>query len=102
MSEPAGPSAPVSAAHPGAHPPAAPSIQLQYAIPKPREPWGPDHPFLRVIRQFVFAVGLSLLLFGLTSAIADVYTRDAPYYAAWGAGFVGLATPLWRVKKDAD
>ena len=102
MSEPAGPSAPVSAAQTGVHRPAAPSIQLQYAIPKPREPWGPDHPFLRVIRQFVFAVGLALLLFGLTSAIANVYTRDAPYYAAWGAGFVGLATPLWRVRKETD
>ena len=100
MSEPAGPSAAPSANPPNPHPPAGPSIQLQYAVPGPREPWGPDHPFLRVLRQFVFAVGLSLLLFGLTSAIADVYTHDAPYYAAWGAGFVGLATPLWRVKKD--
>ena len=100
MSESGGPPGFEGQKPPGVQPPAAPSVQLQYATPKPREPWGPDHPFLRIIRQFVFAVGLALLLFGLTSAIAGVYTRDAPYYAAWGAGFVGLATPLWRVKKD--
>jgi hypothetical protein len=84
--------------------PAHPSLQLQYATPKPAGRWqtGPDAPVLRVIRQIVFAIGLALLLFGLTSALARVYERDAPYYAAWGAGFIGLATPLWRVRRDEE
>jgi hypothetical protein len=50
----------------------------------------------------VFAAGLAMLMFGLTSAIAGVYQRDAPYWAAWGAAFIGLATPLWRVRKDDE
>ena len=89
---------------PAATSPAHPSLQLQYATPKPAGRWqtGPDAPILRVIRQVVFAIGLALLLFGLTSALAGVYQRDAPYYAAWGAGFIGLATPLWRVRRDEE
>ena len=81
-----------------------PSLQLHYATPKPAGRWrpGPDDPLLRVIRQIVFAVGLGLLLYGVTSAIARVYVRDAPLYAGWGAAFVGLATPLWRVRKDEE
>ena len=86
---------------PGSYPPPVP-LHLQYATPKAEEPWGPDHPLLRVVRQVVFAVGLALLLYGLTSALAEVNRGDAPLYAAWGAGFIGLATPLWRVTKDPD
>lgn len=96
---PSPPQPPASA--PGGVPPS--SLHLQYATPPPPKPWrpgGPDDPLLRVIRQIVFAVGLALLAFGLTCAWAEVYTRDAPYYAAWGAGFLGLATPLWRVRKE--
>lgn len=89
-----------------ARPPAgnAPSLQLQYATPKPRDRWpsGPDHPLLRVLRQIVFAVGLGLLMYGITSAWARVNVRDAPFFAGWGAAFVGLATPLWRVRKDEE
>lgn len=87
----------------GAAPP-PPSLQLQYATPKPRGRWqtGPDAPLLRVLRQIVFATGLALLMFGVTSALARVYERDAPYYAGWGAAFIGLATPLWRVRKDEE
>jgi hypothetical protein len=48
----------------------------------------------------VFAVGLGLLMFGLIGALARVNTRDAPYFAARGAAFIGLATPLWRVRED--
>ena len=79
-----------------------PSLRLQYATPAPPNSCagGPDAPILRVLRQVVFAVGLVLLTFGLVSAWAGVYQRDAPYFAAWGAGFIGLATPLWRVRKD--
>ena len=50
----------------------------------------------------MFAIGLALLAFGLTSALGSVNLPDAPYFAAWGAGFMGLATPLWRVRKDRD
>ena len=83
-------------------PPPPPSLQLQYATPKPRGRWQPepDAPLLRVLRQIVFATGLALLMFGITSALAGVYQRDAPYCAGWGAAFIGLATPLWRVRKD--
>ena len=85
-------------------PPPHPSVRLQYATPPPRGRWqpGPDDPILRAIRQVVFAVGLGLLMYGLTSAIGRVNLRDAPLFAGWGAAFVGLATPLWRVKKDED
>jgi hypothetical protein len=77
-------------------------LHLQYATPPPPARWqpNPDAPLLRVLRQIVFAVGLAMLMFGVTSALAGVYQRDAPYFAAWGAGFIGLATPLWRVRKD--
>ena len=94
-----------SVPRPPAAPPAPSSLHLQYATPQPKKPWesgGPDSPVLRVLRQLVFAVGLALLMFGLTSALARVYTLDAPYYAAWGAGFMGLATPLWRVRKERE
>ena len=89
---------------PAGSPPAHSSLQLQYATPKPagRFQTGPDAPLLRVARQIVFAIGLALLMFGLTCALARVYERDAPYYAAWGAGFIGLATPLWRVRRDEE
>ena len=71
---------------------------LHYAKPKPPEP-DPFEPVIRVVRRIVFALGLGLLAFGLTCAIGGVYTRDAPYFAGWGAGFVGLAVPLRRAKK---
>jgi hypothetical protein len=61
---------------------------------------GPDAPLLRALRQVVFAIGLGLLLYGLTSGLARVNLRDAPLFAGWGAALVGLATPLWRVRKD--
>jgi hypothetical protein len=101
------PQTPSPGPQPGPFPqgPAPPtSLQLQYATPGPPKRWpsGPDAPVLRVLRQIVFAVGLALLMFGLTSAWAGVYQRDAPYYAGWGAGFIGLATPLWRVRKDEE
>ena len=81
-----------------------PSLQLQYATPRPPGHWqgGPDHPLLRALRQVVFAVGLGLLMYGVTSAFARVNLRDAPVFAGWGAAFVGLATPLWRVRKGED
>jgi hypothetical protein len=79
------------------------SLRLQYATPKPGGRWtpgGPDDPILRALRQVVFAIGAGLMLFGITSAVAHDGNRDAAYYAGWGAGFVALATPLWRVRKD--
>ena len=93
-----------AAPRPPATPTAPPSLHLAYATPQPpaRRPFGPDDPILRVLRQIVFSVGLALLMFGLTSALGKIYLRDAPYFAAWGAGFMGLATPLWRVRKDRD
>ena len=84
-------------------PPGVPSsLQLQYATPKPRGRWqvGPEDPLLRALRQVVFAVGLGLLMYGVTSAWARVNLRDAPLYAGWGAAIVGLSTPLWRLRKD--
>jgi hypothetical protein len=54
------------------------------------------------VRQVVFAVGLGLLAFGLVSAWVGISPRDAPYFAGWGAFFVGLSTPLWRVRKDEE
>ena len=91
-----------AAPQPPVPPPWNPSLQLQYATPKPRGKWqtGPDDPLLRALRQVVFAVGLGLLMYGITSAVARVNLRDAPLFAGWGATFVGLATPLWRVRKD--
>ena len=87
-----------------APPPDPGSVRLQYATPKPRGRWdmGPDAPLLRALRQVVFALGLGLLSYGVTSAIARVNLRDAPLFAGWGAAFVGLATPLWRVRKDEE
>lgn len=81
-----------------------PSLQLQYATPKPRGRFqpGPDAPLLRVLRQVVFAAGLALLMYGVTSAIAGINGRDGPYFAGWGAALIGLATPLWRVRKDEE
>ena len=80
------------------------SLRLQYATPKPRGRWdmGPDAPLLRALRQVVFALGLGLLSYGVTSAIARVNLRDAPLFAGWGAAFVGLSTPLWRVRRDDE
>ena len=83
--------------------PSQPSLRLQYATPKPGGRWspgGPDDPILRALRQVVFAIGAGLMVFGITSAIAHDGNRDAAYYAGWGAGFIALATPLWRVRKD--
>ena len=84
--------------------PPPPSFQLHYATPKPRGRWqtGPDDPLLRAIRQIVFAAGLGLLMYGVVSAFARVNLRDAPLFAGWGAAFVGLATPLWRVRRDEE
>lgn len=82
----------------------SPSLQLQYATPRPRGrvDMGPDAPILRALRQVVFAVGLGLLLYGVTSALARVNLRDAPVFAGWGAAIAGLAIPLWRVRRDGD
>jgi hypothetical protein len=90
---------------PPGQPSSRPSLRLQYATPKPRGRWtpgGPDDPVLRALRQVLFAIGAGLMLFGITSAIAHDGDRDAAYYAGWGAGFVALATPLWRVRKDVS
>jgi hypothetical protein len=96
--------APDSPAAPAQQPEqSSPSLQLHYATPKPRGRFtsgGPDDPILRALRQVVFAIGAGLMVFGITSAIAHDGNRDAAYYAGWGAGFVALATPLWRVRKD--
>ena len=95
---------PQNVPRPPAPPPDPSSLRLQYATPKPRGRWdvGPDSPLLRALRQVVFALGLGLLSYGVTSAIARVDLRDAPLFAGWGAAFVGLATPLWRVRKDDE
>ncbi len=82
-------------------PPRLAPLPLEYGRPQPSSVWDDNALPLRIARRLVFALGLGLLATGIVQAWAGVDMRDAPYFAGWGAGLIGLTLPLWR-RRDAS
>ena len=100
MSQTHVPVEPDTSVRPAPAPAPGPALQLAYATPPPAQKQWPEFVDVvaMLIRRFLFAVGVGLLVSGLVEAFGQ-RRGDAAVMAGWGAALVALVVPfpgLWR------